>query len=244
MRIKKGNFFAPQDVKNKYRYDGKEFIEDFDIGLYDYGARWYDPAVGRFLSVDPLADHPNQVDKSPCAYTWNNPVKLKDPDGKCPQCVWGFVIGFGLDVATQMVFEGKNLKEVDFANAAVSGVAGAFSGGISSISKLGKGAQLAIGASIDAGESVGKQVISGGELNGGQIISDVVMGRIGGQSKVFSDANIKVKENRLDRVMRIAGSNKVRSILNAGSNSRSIVTPKIQMAQDNTRVITSIIDLK
>ncbi len=131
---------------------------------------------------------------------------------------------------------------------------------------------------------MGKQVISGGELNGGQIISDVVMGRIGGQSKVFSDANIKVKENRLDRVMRIAkndpksvgraqnvkdasssivasrganqvkstavvnalqsGSNKVRSILNAGSNSRSIVTPKIQMAQDNTRVITSIIDLK
>ncbi len=51
-----GNFFAPQDVKNKYRYNGKEFIEDFDIGLNDYGVRWYDPRIGLFLSVDPLAD--------------------------------------------------------------------------------------------------------------------------------------------------------------------------------------------
>ncbi len=51
-----GNFFAPQDVKNKYRYNGKEFIEDFDIGLYDYGARWYDPRIGRFMGVDPIAE--------------------------------------------------------------------------------------------------------------------------------------------------------------------------------------------
>ncbi len=29
VRIKQGNFFAPQDVKNKYWYNGKEFIEDY-----------------------------------------------------------------------------------------------------------------------------------------------------------------------------------------------------------------------
>ncbi len=40
----------------------------------------------RFMSVDPLADHPNQVDKSPYAYAWNNPIKLSDPDGRCPIC--------------------------------------------------------------------------------------------------------------------------------------------------------------
>jgi hypothetical protein len=38
------------------------------------------------LRVDPLADHPNQVDKSPYAYAWNNPVSLTDPDGRCPIC--------------------------------------------------------------------------------------------------------------------------------------------------------------
>ncbi len=79
MRIEKGNFFAPQDVKNKYRYNGKEFIEDFGIGLYDYGARWYDPRIGRFLGVDPLADkYPNE---SPYIYAGNNPVANIDVDG-------------------------------------------------------------------------------------------------------------------------------------------------------------------
>ena len=38
--------------------------------------------------MDKLADHPNQVDKSPYAYTWNNPVALPDPDGNCPLCLW------------------------------------------------------------------------------------------------------------------------------------------------------------
>ena len=36
--------------------------------------------------MDPLANHPNQVDKSPYAYAWNNPVLLTDPDGRCPIC--------------------------------------------------------------------------------------------------------------------------------------------------------------
>lgn len=36
--------------------------------------------------VDALSDHPNQIDKSPYAYGWNNPVNLTDPDGNCPVC--------------------------------------------------------------------------------------------------------------------------------------------------------------
>ncbi|MFD2904385.1 HNH/ENDO VII family nuclease [Sphingobacterium anhuiense] len=36
--------------------------------------------------VDKLADHPNQIDKSPYAYGWNNPTNLIDPDGNCPIC--------------------------------------------------------------------------------------------------------------------------------------------------------------
>ena len=40
------------------------------------------------MMVDPLADHPNQLDQSPYQFGWNNPVLLNDPTGEfpCPQC--------------------------------------------------------------------------------------------------------------------------------------------------------------
>jgi len=37
--------------------------------------------------VDPLSDEPEQIDKSPYAAFWNNPIKYNDPDGKCPRCL-------------------------------------------------------------------------------------------------------------------------------------------------------------
>lgn len=68
----------------EFRFNGKE--QDPETGLYYYGARYYNPSYSVWLSVDPLYYHPNQVDKSPYAYVWNNPVNLVDPDGRCPDC--------------------------------------------------------------------------------------------------------------------------------------------------------------
>ena len=61
----------------RYRYNGKEFSEE--LGLYDYGARWYDPAVARWTSIDPLAD--SYTPFSPYNYTLNNPIRFIDPNG-------------------------------------------------------------------------------------------------------------------------------------------------------------------
>jgi uncharacterized protein RhaS with RHS repeats len=48
--------------------------------LYYFGARYYDPGVGRFIGVDPLADkYPSW---SPYHYTLNNPLRYLDPDGR------------------------------------------------------------------------------------------------------------------------------------------------------------------
>lgn len=71
---------------NKYLYNGKEFLSDHNLNLYDHGARFYDPVIGRWGVVDPLADHPRQIVMSPYSAFWNNPIRYNDPDGKCPEC--------------------------------------------------------------------------------------------------------------------------------------------------------------
>ena len=60
------------------RYNGKELSEE--LGWYDYGARWYDPAVARWGQLDPLADRYSSI--SPYTYVANNPLLYIDPDGR------------------------------------------------------------------------------------------------------------------------------------------------------------------
>ncbi len=65
---------------NRYQYNSKEYNDDFALNLNDYGARWYDPAIGRWWSIDPLAE--KMKPHSPYNYAFNNPLMFVDPDGK------------------------------------------------------------------------------------------------------------------------------------------------------------------
>ncbi|WP_280673751.1 MULTISPECIES: RHS repeat domain-containing protein [unclassified Dysgonomonas] len=62
-----------------YKYGGKEYDTMNGLNLYDFHARQYDPAVGRFTSIDPMAEMYYSI--SPYAYCDNNPLKFIDPTG-------------------------------------------------------------------------------------------------------------------------------------------------------------------
>ncbi len=55
-------------------------------GLYHLGARYYDPLLGRFLAVDPLATLTEPQKLNAYNYAGNNPITQSDPTGLDPQC--------------------------------------------------------------------------------------------------------------------------------------------------------------
>jgi RHS repeat-associated protein len=63
-----------------YRFTGQKL--ETATGLYDYGARYYDPVIGRFIQADTIVPDPGDPQSlNRYSYVLNNPVKYRDPSG-------------------------------------------------------------------------------------------------------------------------------------------------------------------
>ncbi|MGE8399347.1 MAG: RHS repeat-associated core domain-containing protein [Burkholderiales bacterium] len=69
-------------------------VSDASTGLSYMQQRYYDPQIGRFLSVDPVTANSSSDTRlfGRYQYAFNNPYRFTDPDGGCPVCV-PFVTG-------------------------------------------------------------------------------------------------------------------------------------------------------
>jgi len=75
--------FTSGTTPTSVRFTGQR--EEAALGLHFYNARWYDPALGHFLSPDTVVPDPgNALDYHRYAYVRFNPLQYTDPSGHCP----------------------------------------------------------------------------------------------------------------------------------------------------------------
>ncbi len=159
---------------NPYAFTGAQL----DVtGLQYQMYRYYSPALGIFISEDPLglAGRVNRY-----AYASDGPSFERDPTGDCPWCiVAGATIGAGLNLATQLVNNQGSLSDVNWGQGAIAGGAGALGGGLgAATSNL--LATIAGSAAINAGQTALNNLLCNKNISDGVLNSAVTGGLLGG----------------------------------------------------------------
>ena len=93
-------YISTNQGEQQFKYNGKEYDPMHGLNEYDYGARHYDPAIGKFTTMDPLCEKYYHI--SPYAYCGGNPVNAVDVDGN----LIVFINGWNYGNRGKMYWEG------------------------------------------------------------------------------------------------------------------------------------------
>ena len=120
-----GGMFANTGNVQPYKYNGKELDTQKGLNWYDYGARHYDPAVGRFITSDPLSE--KDYFTSSYVYCGSNPINRIDKDGRIWETVWDAAsLSLGINSFWKNISEGSyGAAAIDGAGVVIDAVAAA-----------------------------------------------------------------------------------------------------------------------
>jgi len=142
---------ATRNGVNRYNFLGKE--TQIATGYIDLQARHYDPLIGRFMTIDPETE--GQLEFSPYHYSFNNPIRFSDPDGRFPECCGGlgdFLTGVGQALSDDII-GGTPIR-------AAPGYVGAYNSGRT----VGHYAAMVVGATEVAAGAIGDVAAVVGEI--------------------------------------------------------------------------------
>jgi RHS repeat-associated protein len=150
-----------ETVLQPFKYVGQAGVMQEPNGFYYMRARYYDPAIGRFISEDPIGFEGGDVNLY--AYASNNPVNFFDSNGKWVVNAVGAVLGAGVSA----FMEAMNPKATPLSIITATGI-GALTGGLS------------------PGWSVGKLILWGGVTAAGR---NALTTAARGETPTFSSAS-------------------------------------------------------